>query len=103
MSAQETLFRHCGTASTAAFALITVSNPSPARDRTDTMAQAGCGGCRGGVSYLDEAVVEEEPEGGGDGDECLPELGLHHPPHDVLHVGACVGVVVPPKLRRSRH
>jgi hypothetical protein len=33
MSAQETRFRHRGTASTAALARITVSKPSPARDR----------------------------------------------------------------------
>ncbi|KAF7001283.1 hypothetical protein CFC21_016988 [Triticum aestivum] len=33
MSAQETRFRHRGTASTAALALITVSKPSPASDR----------------------------------------------------------------------
>lgn len=33
MSAHETLFRHCGTASTAALALMTVSKPSPARER----------------------------------------------------------------------
>lgn len=33
MSAQETLLLQLGTASTAALALITVSNPSPARDK----------------------------------------------------------------------
>uniref|UniRef100_J3LT35 Uncharacterized protein n=1 Tax=Oryza brachyantha TaxID=4533 RepID=J3LT35_ORYBR len=33
MSAQETWLVHCGTASTAALALITVSKPSPARER----------------------------------------------------------------------
>ena len=33
MSAQETLLRHLGSASTAALALMTVSNPSPANDR----------------------------------------------------------------------
>uniref|UniRef100_A0A0A9AU50 Uncharacterized protein n=1 Tax=Arundo donax TaxID=35708 RepID=A0A0A9AU50_ARUDO len=33
MSAQDTLFRHRGTASTAALALMTVSKPSPARER----------------------------------------------------------------------
>lgn len=33
ISAHETLFLHWGMASTAAFALITVSNPSPAKDR----------------------------------------------------------------------
>jgi len=33
ISAHETLFLHNGTASTAAFALITVSNPSPASER----------------------------------------------------------------------
>ncbi|KAK8923493.1 hypothetical protein KSP39_PZI019329 [Platanthera zijinensis] len=33
MSAQETLLRHWDTASTAALALMTVSNPSPARER----------------------------------------------------------------------
>ena len=33
ISAHETLFLHNGTASTASFALITVSNPSPASER----------------------------------------------------------------------
>lgn len=33
ISAQETLFLHLGLLSTAALALITVSNPSPARER----------------------------------------------------------------------
>lgn len=33
ISAQDTLFLHWGTASTAALALITVSNPSPANER----------------------------------------------------------------------
>lgn len=33
ISAHDTLLVHCGTASTAALALITVSNPSPASDK----------------------------------------------------------------------
>lgn len=38
MSAQETLFRQLGTLSTACFALITVSNPSPASERLSELS-----------------------------------------------------------------
>lgn len=38
MSAQETLFLHPGTLSTAALALITVSNPSPASERFSALS-----------------------------------------------------------------
>ncbi|KAH0467307.1 hypothetical protein IEQ34_004545 [Dendrobium chrysotoxum] len=38
ISAQETLFRHWVTASTAALALMTVSNPSPARERLSELS-----------------------------------------------------------------
>lgn len=38
ISAQETLFLHSATLSTAALALITVSNPSPANDKLSTLS-----------------------------------------------------------------
>lgn len=50
------------------------------------------------INHRDEAVVEEEADSGGGGDEGLLELGGDGLPYNVLHVGADVGVVVLPEL-----
>lgn len=55
-----------------------------------------------GGSDLHEAVVEEEAEGGGDGDEGLLELGLDGVADDSLDVGAYGGVVVLPEVGGGR-
>ena len=59
------------------------------------------------AAHLDEAVVEEEPERGGDGDEGRPHLPGHGRPHDRLHARARPAVVVRRQLRlaagRRRH
>jgi hypothetical protein len=53
---------------------------------------------------LDEAVVEEEADGGADGDGRLLDLERHGVAHDLLHAGAD-GVVVgrAELLRRAAH
>jgi hypothetical protein len=64
---------------------------------------------RRAAAHLDEAVVEEEPEGGGDGHEGRPHLPGHGRPHDRLHARARRAVVVRRQLRlaaggrRRRH
>lgn len=42
--------------------------------------------------------MEEEAEGGGGGDESLPELSLHGAPYEGLEVGACGSVKIGSEL-----
>lgn len=51
ISAQETLFLQRGTLSTASFAFITVSNPSPARDRLSELSFSD-------VKFLENSMTE---------------------------------------------
>ena len=53
------------------------------------------------LANLDEAVVEEEADGGADGDGRLLHFLGHRVAHDGLDVGAHAGVVVPPELRHD--
>ncbi|CAA6671102.1 unnamed protein product [Spirodela intermedia] len=98
MSAQETWFVQPATASTAAFALTTVSKPSPAREMSSelclsslplesliiTEASHPCPLTQEITrTHSDEAVVEEQSEGSRSSDEhtavvVLPELSRSH-------------------------
>jgi len=54
----------------------------------------------GAGAHLDEAIVEEEADGGADGDGLRLHLLGHRVAHDALQVRAHRRVVVLPQLRR---
>lgn len=45
--------------------------------------------------------MEEETKRGRGSNKSLPEFRGNNPPHNVFHVGACVGIVILPELGRS--
>lgn len=128
ISAQDTLFVHCRSPSTAALAARTVSNPSALSEKSAGLrhsslpselmimidASQPCSIVRkknyarhysrtiylylSSVNfhdiYHDEAVVEKEAEGGRGRDGSLRHHFDDGPAHEVLEVGADVGVVV---------
>jgi hypothetical protein len=53
------------------------------------------------VRYLDEAVVEEEADGGADRPDVGIHLLLHHAAHNGFQVGAGVSVVVRRQVGRA--
>ena len=131
ISAQETLFWQFGSLSTAALALITVSNPSPARDissgwsfsappledarstdashpcnmerlsTTTASKERQCYGIKRNWTNPDKTVMEEEPQSCWSCHKCLLELLCDRTAHNGLNIGTYVAVVILPQLSRS--
>ena len=124
MSAQETLFLQLATASTAALALITVSNPSPANDRLSEWSFSAVLLPEDAIiteasqpymiymhistikfytmsyrrskelAYLDKTIMEEETESCGDRNESLLNFSSNHISYNAFDVRTHISVVI---------